>query len=291
MIDTTNLKELTIEEHKQIALNILLEVADFCEKNNFRYFLAYGTLIGAIRHKGFIPWDDDIDIQMPRPDYERFAKEFNKEYADKNLLAIMPSDKNAKHTYMKICDMNTVKIENGIRYHSIDETLGVDIDVFPLDGQYENDDRYKKAFNDKKKLYVKYFQIECKFFMNDLKFNLSSFLTLIKRFGGILQGKLLTNFSRTWKKEYLLNEMHKKEVEIPYDSAVMVGTNCSKYDTFNDRHLKTYYDTYIPVTFEGHTFRAPVGYDAILTKQYGDYMTPPPRKMQETHHGSKVYMK
>lgn len=72
-IDTSAWRELSVDEHKQRALNILLEVASFCDENNIRYFLAYGTLIGAIRHKGFIPWDDDVDIQMPRPDYERFA--------------------------------------------------------------------------------------------------------------------------------------------------------------------------------------------------------------------------
>ena len=76
------MKELTIEEHKKLALDILIDVADFCEKNGIRYFLAYGTLIGAIRHKGYIPWDDDIDIMIPRPDYDKFLKL----YSDKSGL-------------------------------------------------------------------------------------------------------------------------------------------------------------------------------------------------------------
>jgi lipopolysaccharide cholinephosphotransferase len=70
-------KQLTIEEVKKMNLDILSVVADFCEKNGLRYWLYYGTLIGAIRHNGYIPWDDDIDIIMPRPDYEKFLKSFN----------------------------------------------------------------------------------------------------------------------------------------------------------------------------------------------------------------------
>ena len=70
-------KQLTTEEVKKMNIDILSVVADFCEKNGLRYWLYYGTLIGAIRHNGYIPWDDDIDIAMPRPDYEKFLKTFN----------------------------------------------------------------------------------------------------------------------------------------------------------------------------------------------------------------------
>ena len=67
-------RSISIEEIKKIETDILDEVVAFCNQNGLRYFLAYGTLLGAVRHKGFIPWDDDIDIHMPRPDYERFLK-------------------------------------------------------------------------------------------------------------------------------------------------------------------------------------------------------------------------
>lgn len=66
------MKQMTLEELKTAELDILTDVAEFCDKNGLKYFLAYGTLIGAVRHKGFIPWDDDIDIWMPRDDYNKF---------------------------------------------------------------------------------------------------------------------------------------------------------------------------------------------------------------------------
>ncbi len=72
------MKTITPEEQKTIQLDLLQKTADFCKENNIRYYLCGGTLIGAIRHKGYIPWDDDIDISMPRPDYDRFISLFNK---------------------------------------------------------------------------------------------------------------------------------------------------------------------------------------------------------------------
>lgn len=70
------MKELSCDEFKQIQIQILSEIKIFCEKNGLNYYLAYGTLLGAVRHQGFIPWDDDIDIVMPRIDYLKFEKLF-----------------------------------------------------------------------------------------------------------------------------------------------------------------------------------------------------------------------
>lgn len=93
-------EKISFEEHKEIELDILKFVADFCEKNGLRYFLADGTLLGAIRHHGFIPWDDDIDIQMPRPDLFKLIELFNKESGSKRYYLIHPQDPIAQHYFI-----------------------------------------------------------------------------------------------------------------------------------------------------------------------------------------------
>ena len=130
------MKEITIEERKTISLEILSEIHDFCEKNNICYFLDYGTLLGAVRHKGYIPWDDDIDISMKRDDYERFLKTFCSSkyeianYRDKKFFAIQ---------FSKVYDKKTF----GILLDKINLNYGVAVDVFPLDEIPEQDNEQK----------------------------------------------------------------------------------------------------------------------------------------------------
>ena len=78
-----NRKPMTLDEQKKVMLNILVEFAKFCDEHNLMYYLDAGTLIGAVRHKGFIPWDDDIDVNMPQKDYDKFIEEYDEEKPDK----------------------------------------------------------------------------------------------------------------------------------------------------------------------------------------------------------------
>src|SRR5690625_114441 len=122
------MKALDLEEIKQIQLSILRRVAFFCKQHDIAYFLCGGTLLGAVRHKGFIPWDDDIDIMMPRPSYEKFLKEFKYEHLS---LYHYKKTKNYGYPFIKIGEDRTVLRETFIK-KNID--MGVFIDVFPIDG-------------------------------------------------------------------------------------------------------------------------------------------------------------
>lgn len=141
------MKELSLQELKEIEFDILKVFDDFCKENNIRYYLAYGTLLGAIRYKKFIPWDDDVDLLIPRDDYNRMIKLFK----DSERYRLFAFDRNPNFIYpfAKLCDMTTKKdefgYENGVE-------LGVDIDLFPLDAWDDDLEKAKKEAKRIKKL-------------------------------------------------------------------------------------------------------------------------------------------
>ena len=124
------MKELSKNEIKTIQLDILQSIHQFCETNNIRYSLAYGTLLGAIRHKGYIPWDDDIDVMMPRPDYERFIQNYPN-FCDRNIVQTYNNDNSYYLWCAKVYDNRTEQITFPTR-------SGVCVDVFPIDGLPDN---------------------------------------------------------------------------------------------------------------------------------------------------------
>lgn len=135
-----------LQELKSIELDIMKKIHSFCADNDIRYCLTFGTLLGAVRHKGFIPWDDDIDIFMPRPDYEKFLANFRL-YGEKHHLYIASS--RTKHyfarTFLQVCDDRTTLIEP---WSKEKRPRGVFVDVWPLDGLPDN--RIKRWLHEKK---------------------------------------------------------------------------------------------------------------------------------------------
>lgn len=121
------MKELTLKDKQEIMLDIMLDIDKFCRENNIRYSLAYGTMLGAVRHKGFIPWDDDLDIFMLREDFERFIKTYPGEryhvlYNTRNENEFLATG------YAKVHDPSTV-----IKGEKTHTKYGVFVDIFPLD--------------------------------------------------------------------------------------------------------------------------------------------------------------
>lgn len=129
------MREMTTREVQQVSLDILKDVHEFCVKNGIRYSLSGGTLLGAIRHNGFIPWDDDIDIQIPRSDYDRLVNTYVSDKGYKMFCHETKEgkEKNVTYPYARVCDMTRTVVDMGI-IPWVSERVGVWIDVLPCDG-------------------------------------------------------------------------------------------------------------------------------------------------------------
>ena len=265
------MKELTLQELKEIEFDMLKMFDAFCKENNIRYFLAYGTLLGAIRYKKFIPWDDDVDVLVPREDYDRLLRLFQDN--EKYRLYAFEKDENYLFPFAKICDLDTRKDELG--YESSIE-LGVDIDVFPLDAW---DDDFKKA-----KKEAKYINRN----MGGLrlsKLRKPDSVNPIKRF---IKGILMVYCKMLGGKHYI------KKILKASNKPEQQGTNyvgAKSWCVYGARgiiHAEAFSEA-IEVEFEGRMFPSPDGYDAYLSCLYGDYLPEPPKEKQKTHHGFKAY--
>ena len=283
------MRELTAEELKMVELDILKNVASFCDKNNIRYSLGGGTLLGAIRHKGFIPWDDDIDIMMPRPDYIKFLNTYNQS-TEKYVVKAIENDAQYWRTFAKVFDNRTVLIEDTIRIPTPGN--GVFVDVFPVDGlpcakwkqqilfkvqEFLNFLYHGSAWNYTKSL--KY--ADSKSSLASVKGNLR---TILKFIAITLLYPLPTH------KLIRLINWNASRTQYDYAKEVAAIVDCH-YGGSREKMIKADFEIQIPVIFEGETFWAMGAYKEYLTNMYGDYMQPPPKEKQVTHHDFTAYWK
>lgn len=256
---------------KKVLFGILRDVHSFCERNGIRYCLYGGTLLGAIRHKGFIPWDDDIDIAMPRPDYERFCETYS---SDRYSVHTFKTDPDYLMPFAKVCDDRTVLVEN--RYPHI--SLGVNLDVFPLDGVDSLEDARRKEIR-RRNLY----------FFLDLR-NVSPqqirreyrhwFFRTVQHFAlRLVPNRLLVGrFERDMAKT--------RFEESPFRGCVVWGYGVSEtcpasvYSIFEETK-----------PFESGRFHVQNGWHEYLESVFGDYMQLPPEDKRKTAHSSRAWWK
>lgn len=256
------MKEMTHKEVKQLQLDILSSVHDFCDSNGLRYSLAGGTLLGAVRHKGFIPWDDDIDILMPRPDYELFIQKYQKEH---HVVQNYITDKGYFFLFTKIYDDRTTIIEDRTK-------TGVCIDVFPVDGLPNKEEATN--YIDRQNEYVEELKKNTQYF----KFRKGHFLKLRYYI------KLLIYPSResTIKK---LEELHNT---YKFESSSYAGAVSGMYG-IRELLESDVFKEYIDLPFEDRSFKCLAQYDKYLTSLYGDYMLLPPEEKRVGDHNFTAY--
>ena len=265
------MKELTLQEIKEVEVNLLKLFHAFCVENNIRYFISHGTLLGAIRYGHFIPWDDDLDVLVPREDYNRLLKLFR----DDERYQLFAYEKNTsyRYPYAKLCDMTTRKVETG--YNNGVE-LGIDIDVFPLDAW---DDDLEKAKREAKR------QKRNMFCLGLTKRERADSHNPAKR---VVKGIVMALCKMRGSAYYVEKIMSGACKPEQTGSRYMGGKSWCVYGQ-RDIMDASIFSEAVELEFEGQKFFAPVGYDAFLTNLYGDYLPEPPVEKRKTHHSFKAY--
>ena len=266
--------ELSIEQCKPYLIGILNHVDSFCRKNDIKYSLGYGSLIGAIRHKGFIPWDDDIDIIMTRGNYDRFIELHAKNTHEEERYRVRKGQDIANHLHAVVSDEATkVFFQEGTTdnkfYHG-----GVWVDLFPLD-DCSDESNYDIKWERINKL--RRYQMLAE--MGALP-GCSNYKRVIRN----ILHLFLSPFSGFIGKHLNKTMMDENGCETDYFASFSVWYWKQKLIP------KKLFDNYIDVEFEGGTYYALSGYDKYLRDLYGNYMQFPPESQRVPKHNYKAYV-
>ncbi len=258
---------LNTKEKQKASLEALIFLHSFCKDKGLIYYLAYGTLIGAVRHHGFIPWDDDVDVFVPRPDYEKLLMNFNDPSGTFKLCTCF-NNPTYVLPYAKIQNMKTIRI-------SPDGTIldeGIGIDLFPLDGIssdiYEAEQLFRKENEKFRHIVQRYDRLRYTQPKDPISF--------LKSVAG-----------KTYYKTGYLKRIGQQISKNPFHSDY---NNCSKVVPAIGVHSgafrvfeKEWFEP-IEMEFEGIELVGPKGYDKILRIIYGDYMIVPPEGERASTH-------
>ncbi|MDR0980243.1 MAG: LicD family protein [Methanocalculaceae archaeon] len=248
-----------------VELLILLEVNRICEKHSIRYILTGGTLLGAVRHQGFIPWDDDIDIAMPKEEYEKFLSVCSTELTHPFYLLNSQTERNYVYPFLKICLNDTIALERCLA--QIPMHKGVWIDIFPYDN-----------FPDGKISALMYLFLR-KYFLSSMSvlrnyFPTTSGLRKFYRYCATLPIRYLSDDRLVSFRERVCSHYNTQQTKQKIAAAFSAKTDIMDADIFDDV-------TSLP--FEGFFFPVPVKYHDVLTNLYGDYMTLPSEDKRQNH--------
>ncbi|WP_026496490.1 LicD family protein [Butyrivibrio sp. WCD3002] len=246
--DASHIK-LSLKEVQKLELNLLKDFSDFCEDKKLKYFLGGGTLIGALRHEGFIPWDDDIDVYMPFEDFTEFIKEYSEH--GKNEVFYWEKDDDFVLQFAQVVNPNT-KIFRDYDWMFGAGELSVFIDIFPIAGYPSEPEAIERQWQRNLELDADWFYYAI---IKDVP-NINS-VDIRKR---VIQERHSRSF---YQSEYVGNVI--RTVHRPW----AVPANI--------------YSDYKMVKFEDGYFRAPIGYEQYLKYRYGDYMVLPPVEKREQH--------
>lgn len=263
------------EEMRRVQIEILDALDAFCEEHHLTYYLSGGTLLGAVRHKGYIPWDDDIDINMPRPDYDRLMELTNGRLND-HLIIAEPFGKFDQSTpFPRICDTRYVLKSSSKEGENFYYTY-LFADVFPIEGLPTEMRKVKRHYLLAKSMVV----------MRKLAF-------FQEAAGPMDWHKMIRLAARPFAKligyKFWNRCLLKLAKKYKYDECEYVGVVTSCFHTLQEYIRRDGYGTPVKVEFEGKMYNAPADTHKYLSNLYGDYMKLPPEEKRQSHHSFVVY--
>ena len=266
----SRMRRINTDELKEIQLSILDHVVDFCEKHDIQYWLDSGTLLGAVRHQGYIPWDDDIDIGMLRSDFDKFLGCFN-QLSKRYKAYSIENRKKFYFAYCKVLDTKTILYEpdedGGVK-------ISINIDVFVYDNA-PDDNR----------------MLEIMFMKRNIYRNLNLLRTLNHRPNGNIMRRILIYVLRLLIKPFPKAYFVKKMVQ---NSKKYIDVNTQRIGNFTGYMKMTcnkrVFKNFVEVEFEGKHYKAPMGYDEYLKAFYNNYMQLPPAEKQVSSHTFTAYI-
>ena len=266
------LDEKTLKKLHTTMCEILDEIVRICEENGLQYFLVGGTLLGAVRHKGFIPWDDDLDVAMPRKDYDKFTKLCQTELSTRFYLHCTEFDPNYWISF------NKVKKHGTIFETKQDSTIntpykGVFVDVFPLD----NASKERSFWQDIQAYAVKG--------LNSFQFRRTGATMPTKYPVGLkILSPILSLFPMP-----VLSRLTQRIMKLNHNDDSKYFVSLGSFINFRKQTMeKSIYFPPSKVEFEGKLYMAPRDYDYVLSRLYGDYMKVPPPEKRITHRPNRI---
>ena len=264
---------ISLSESKAIQLDILSYIDNFCAINNITYSIAYGTLLGASRHKGFIPWDDDIDICMPRNDYEKFVNLFFQADTGVYRLGEFSVTEYWPLPFAKVYDNRTALVHNNAKAAK----MGVFIDIFPFDKVNPRKRQFSKSIR-RRNIYKQISQIKIARLRVNNRWVDNAFKLLINKIIFLLVP--LRRIIKSWVKL----SKRQNEDQTSYCSDFCIGLMKEPLPVSIFESIEDY-------NFEDRQFKGFKEYDLVLKSLYGDYMTPPPEKERINKHDYYAYWK
>ena len=253
---------------QQKSLEMLMFFKDFCDKHSLKFYFCGGCLIGAVREGGFIPWDDDVDVFMPREDYEKLIEIFNDESgSDRYFLQVSTKEKLTKNLFATICDSDTTFIKS---YQSdLDINHGIVLDILPIDGRPSS--KIKRIFQMINALFYSLYLI------GEAPENNGKLIYL----AGKLLLLLVPSRSLRWK---IAKMCESRMTKYPLSACEYATELCSGPYYMRKTYFAKDFADVVYLDFEGHKMPAMAGYDNYLKEAFGDYMQLPPEDERVCHH-------